>query len=230
VKHFSKLPIDTLWSLFTTKFNRDHNLEKPGDTKLPEQLKVFSTKVSEDIFNMFGGDKDYNYKKDMAPIASLVFAMKKERDEKVEQYNCVQKLIKVNKEMARKGKIALANYVLGEGETTNPHIKVPDVSQRSARLSSFITFDKVIVPTFNNDDHQGEEDDDSTSDYDPYQDNGNGKEKAQEMDMNDEGFTRDLDAAGNRVVRFSNGNVSFNPNNKTQNGIFIIYMIIDDIN
>ena len=47
--------------------------------------------------------------------------------------------------------------------------------------------------------------------------------------MNDEGFSRDLDAAGNRVVRFSNEHVSFNPNNKTQNGMFIIYMIIDDI-
>ena len=41
------------------------------------------------------------------------------------------------------------------------------------------------------------------------------------MDM-DEGFTRDLDAAGN-------GHVSYNPNNKTQNGLFIIYMIIYDI-
>jgi hypothetical protein len=29
------------------------------------------------------------------------------------------------------------------------------------------------------------------------------------MGMNDEGFTRNLDAAGNRIVRFSNGNVSF---------------------
>jgi hypothetical protein len=50
------------------------------------------------------------------------------------------------------------------------------------------------------------------------------------MDMNDEGFTRDLDAAGNRVVRFANGHVSFNQNNKTQNGMFIVYMIIDDLN
>ena len=219
MKHSSKLPIDTLWNIFTTKFNKDHNLEKPSDAKLPEQLKVFSIKVSEDIFKMFGGDKDYNHKKDMPPIASLVFAMKKEKDEKVEQYNFVQRTIKQNKEMARKGKIALANYVLGEGETTNPHIKVPDVSQRSARLSSFTMFDKV--PTFN-DDHQGEEDDDSTSDYDPYQSNSKEKGKTQEMDMDDEGFTRDLDAAGNRVVRFSNGHVSFNPNNKTQNGMFII--------
>ncbi len=48
--------------------------------------------------------------------------------------------------------------------------------------------------------------------------------------MNDEGFTRDLDAAGNRVVRFANGHVSFNQNNKTQNGMFIVYMIIDDLN
>ena len=122
----------------------------------------------------------------MPPIFSLVFAMKKEKDENIEQYNFVQQTIKANKEMVRKGKVALASYVLGEGETTNPHIKVPDVSQRSARLSSFTTFDKVIVPTFNNEDHQGEEDDDSTSDYDPDQDNGNGKEKAQVMDMNDE--------------------------------------------
>ena len=60
--------------------------------------------------------------------------------------------------------VALASYVLGEGETKNPHIKVPDVFQRSARLSTFITFDKVHVPTiFNNDDHEGEEDDVSTS-------------------------------------------------------------------
>ena len=177
---------------------------------------------------MFGGDKDYNHKKEMSPIASLVFAMKKEKDEKIEKYNFVQKTIKENKEMVRKGKVALASYVLGEEETTNPHIKVPDVSQRSARLSSFTTFDKAIVPTFNNEDHQGEEDDDSTSDYDPDQSNGKEKGKAQEMDM-DEGFTRDLDAAGNRVVRFSNGHVSFNSNNKTQNGMFIIYMIIYDI-
>ena len=93
MKHPSKLLIDTLWNLFTTKFNRDHNLEKPGYAKQPEQLKVFTTKVSEDIFKMFGGDKDFNYKKDMTPIARLVFAMKKERDEKVEQYNFVQQTI-----------------------------------------------------------------------------------------------------------------------------------------
>ena len=155
MKHHSKLPIDTLWSIFTTKFNKDHNLEKPGDAKLPEQLKVFSTKVSDDIFKMFGGDKDYNHKKDMPPIASLVFAMKKERDEKVEQYNFVQKTIKENKEMVRKGKVALASYVLDEGETTNPHIKVPDVCeaqgcphlQRSTKfmylLSSIMTTTRV---------------------------------------------------------------------------------------
>ena len=225
MKHHSKLPIDTLWSLFTTKFNRDHNLEKPGDAKQPEQLKVFSIKVSEDIFKMFGGDQDYNHKKDMPPIASLVFAMKKEKDEKIQKYNFVQQTIKSNKEMVRTGKVLLANYVLGEGESTNPHIKVPDVSQRSARLSSFTTFDKVNVPTFNNEDHQGEEDDDSSSDYNP--DQNNGKEK--EIGIDDEGFTRDLDAAGNRVVRFSNGHVSFNPNNKTQNGMFIIYMVVYDI-
>jgi hypothetical protein len=227
VKHSSKLPIDTLWIIFTTKFNKEHNLEKPGDAKLPEQLKVFSTKVSEDIFKMFGGDKDYNHKKDIPPIASLVFAMKKEREEKEKQYKFVQDTIKANKDIERKGKIALANYVLGEGETTNPHIKVPDVSQRSARLSSFTTFDKPTIS--NNDDHQGEEDEDTSSDYDPDKDHGKEKEKAQEIGIDDEGFTRDLDAAGNRVVRFANGNVSFNPNNKTQNGMFIIYMI-NDIN
>ena len=103
MKHPSKLPIDTLWSLFTTKFNRDHNLEKPGDAKQPEQLKVFSIKVSEDIFKMFGGDKDFNHKKDMPPIASLVFAMKKERVEKVDQIKFVQQTIKSNKEMVRTG-------------------------------------------------------------------------------------------------------------------------------
>jgi hypothetical protein len=119
--------------MFTTKFNKVHNLEKPGDAKLPEQLKVFSTKVSEDIFKMFGGDKDFNHKEEMPP--SLVFAMKKEKDEKIEKYNFVQRTIKENKEMVRKGKATLANYVLGEGETTNTHIKVPDVSQRSSRLS-----------------------------------------------------------------------------------------------
>ena len=224
MKHPSKLPIDTLWSLFTTKFNRDHNLEKPGDAKQPEQLKVFSIKVSEDIFKMFGGDKDFNHKKDMPPIASLVFAMKKERVEKVDQIKFVQQTIKSNKEMVRTGKVLLANYVLGEGESTNPHIKVPDVSQRSARLTTFTTFDKVNVPTFNNEDHQGEEDDDSTSDYDPDENNENNKGKASGIDQDDEGFTRDLDAAGNRVVRFSNGSVSFNPKNKTQNGMFIIYL------
>jgi hypothetical protein len=197
--------------MFTTKFNKVHNLEKPGDAKLPEQLKVFSTKVSEDIFKMFGGDKDFNHKKE-------------EKDEKIEKYNFVQRTIKENKEMVRKGKVILANYVLGEGDTTNPHIKVPDVSQRSARLSSFTTFDKVIVPTFNNEDHQGEEDDDSTSDYDPNENNVNNKGKASGIGQDDEGFTCDLDAAGNRVVRFSNGSVSFNPNNKTQNGMFIIYL------
>ena len=221
MKHSSKLPIDTLWNMFTTKFNKVHNLEKHGDAKSPEQLKVFFTKVSDDIFKMFGGEKDYNYKKDMPPIVSLVFAMKKEKDEKIEQYNFVQQTIKANKEMVRKGKVALASYVLGEGETTNPHIKVPDVSQRSSRLSSFTMLDKIKQPNFNNDDHEGEEDDDSTSDYDPDQSNGKEKGKAQKMNM-DEGFTRDLDAAGNRVVRFSNGHVSFNPKNKTQNGMFII--------
>ena len=57
MKHPSKLPIDTLRSLFTTKFNRDHNLEKPGDAK-QSKLKEFSIKVSEDIFKMIGGDQD----------------------------------------------------------------------------------------------------------------------------------------------------------------------------
>jgi hypothetical protein len=71
VKHSSKLPIDHLWHMFTTKFNKVHNLEKPGDAKLPEQLKVFSTKVSEDIFKMFGGDKDFNHMKEMPHIAQL---------------------------------------------------------------------------------------------------------------------------------------------------------------
>ena len=69
---------------------------------------------------MFGGDKDYNHKKEMSPIASLVFAMKKEKDEKIEKYNFVQKTIKENKEMVRKWKVILTSYVLGEGETTNP--------------------------------------------------------------------------------------------------------------
>jgi hypothetical protein len=63
--------------MFTTKFNKVHNLEKPGDAKSPEQLKVFFTKVSDDIFQIFGGRKDYNYKKDMPPIVSLVFAMRR---------------------------------------------------------------------------------------------------------------------------------------------------------
>ena len=112
MKHPSKLPIDTLWQMFTTKFNRNHNLENPGDAKQPEQLKVFFNKVSNDIFKMFGGDKDFNHKKDMPPIASLVFAMRKERDEKEEQYNFVQQTIKANKEMVRKGKVALASYHL----------------------------------------------------------------------------------------------------------------------
>ena len=52
----------------------------------------------------------------------------------------------------------------------------------------------------------------------------NNKGKASGIDQDDEGFTRDLDAAGNRVVRFSNGSISFNPNNKTQNGMFVIYL------
>jgi hypothetical protein len=56
---------ERMWNTFTTKFNKDHNLEMPGDAKQPEQLKVFSTKVSQDIFKMFGGDKDFNHKKDM---------------------------------------------------------------------------------------------------------------------------------------------------------------------
>jgi hypothetical protein len=159
----------------------------------------------------------------MPPIASLVFAMKKEKDEKIQKYSFVQRTIKENKEMVRKGKVILANYVLGEGDATNPHIKVPDVSQRSARLSSFTTFDKVIVLTFNNEGHQGEEDDDTSSDFDPDENNEKNKVKASGIDHDDEEFTRDLDAAGNRVVRFSNGSVSFNPNNKTQNGMFIIY-------
>ena len=75
------------------------------------------------------------------------------------------------------------------------------MSQRSARLTTFTTFDKVNVPTFNNEDHQGEEDDDSTSDYDPDENNEKKKGKASGIDQDDEGFTRDLDAAGNRVVR-----------------------------
>ena len=63
----------------------------------------------------------------------------------------------------------------------------------------------------------------------PDQTNGKENGKAQEMDMDDEGFNRGIDAARNRVVRFSNGHVPFNPNNKTQNGMFIIYMIVYDI-
>ena len=98
MKHPSKIPIDTLWSLFTTKFNSDHNLEKPGDAK-QSKLKEYSIKVSEDIFKMIGGDQDYNHKKDMSPIASLVFPMKKEKDEKIQKYNFVQQTIKSNKEM-----------------------------------------------------------------------------------------------------------------------------------
>ncbi len=98
------------------------------------------------------------------------------------------------------------------------------MSQRSSRLTTFTTFDKVNVPTFNNEDHQGEEDDDSTSDYDPDENNEKNKGKTSGIDQDDEGFTRDLDAAGNRVVRFSNGSVSFNPKNKTQNGMFIIQL------
>jgi hypothetical protein len=44
----------------------------------------------------------------MPPIASLVFAMKKERDEKQDQYKFVQKTIKKDKDIIRKGKVALA--------------------------------------------------------------------------------------------------------------------------
>ena len=58
---------------------------------------------------MFGGDKDFNHKKDMPPIA-----MKKEKDKKIEQDKFVQQTIKANKEMVRKGKEALASYVLNE--------------------------------------------------------------------------------------------------------------------
>jgi hypothetical protein len=114
--------------------------------------------------------------------------------------------------------------LLGEGDTANPHIKVPDVSQRSSRLSSFTVLEKVQEPTFNNEYHQGEEDDDTSSDFDPDENNGENKGIASGINQDDEGFTRDLDAAGNRVVRFSNGSVSFNPNNKTQNGMFILYL------
>ena len=151
MKHHSKLPIDTLWSIFTTKFNKDHNLEKPGDAKLPEQLKVFSTKVSDDIFKMFGGDKDYNHEKDMPPIASLVFAMKKERDEKVEQYNFVQKTINY---VLGKPQIPISNYLICRREAQGcPHL------QRSTKFMSTFTSSYI----FNYDDHEGEEDDVSTS-------------------------------------------------------------------
>jgi hypothetical protein len=51
---------------------------------------------------MFGGDNDFNHKKDMPHIASLVFAMKKDRDGKVEQYNFVKQTI-------RTGTVPLAN-------------------------------------------------------------------------------------------------------------------------
>jgi len=176
---------------------------------------------------MFGGETDFNHKKDMAPIAKLIFAMRKQKEEKIQQSNFIQKTIKDNKEMARKGKIALANFVLGDGETRNPHIQVPDVSQRSARLSTFAALEKIKEPTYKNSD--GDEDDgdeDTSSDYkeQEFDDGGNkkrkqdNKRKEEDNDNDDEKFSRELDAAGNRVVRFNNGNVSFNPKNKTQNG------------
>jgi len=45
---------------------------------------------------------------DMPPIASLILAMKKEKNEKIQKYNFVQKTIKENKDMVKTGKVLLA--------------------------------------------------------------------------------------------------------------------------
>jgi len=50
---------------------------------------------------MLGGDQDYNHKKDMPPIASLIFAMRREKNEKIQKYNFEQKTIKENKDMVK---------------------------------------------------------------------------------------------------------------------------------
>ena len=50
---------------------------------------------------MLGGDQDYNHKKDMTPIASLVFAMKKEKGREDSE---VQLCTEDNKREQRHGK------------------------------------------------------------------------------------------------------------------------------
>jgi len=164
---------------------------------------------------MYGGESDFNHKKDMGPLAKLVFEMRLEMEQKVQQVNFINQTTKNNKEMQRKGKVILANYVLGSGETSNPYISVPAISQRGARLNNFTNLEKVKEPDEYNY-KNNEDDEDSSSDY---KDDDDDKEKESTMQG---GFTRDLDAAGNRVIRFSNGNIAFNPKNKTQNGNDII--------
>ena len=120
------MSIDHLWKEFTTKFNEAHNLTG-GDAKPHVQMKEFYKKVSDEIFKDYGGEKDFNYKKDMPPIATLVFNMKQERDEAVEKYEFVQRTIQSNKAMIKKGKSTLAAHVLGESEeNSNPNITVPE--------------------------------------------------------------------------------------------------------
>ena len=200
------MSIDHLWKEFTTKFNEAHNLTG-GDAKPHVQMKEFYKKVSDEIFKDYGGEKDFNYKKDMPPIATLVFNMKQERDEAVEKYDFVQRTIQSNKAMIKKGKSTLAAHVLGESEeNSNPNITVPDRSQKSTRLYAFTKQERDMrEPIYKKD--GDEEDEDSSSDY-----------------KDGDEVKKDIDPAGNSVTRFPNGHIAMNPNNKAQNGKLIADM------
>lgn len=199
-------PIDHLWKEFTTKFNEAHNLTEE-EAKHHTQMKGLVKKVIDDIFKIYGGEKDFNFKKEMPPIATLAFNMKQERDELEEKHKFVKETIKSNKDMIKKGKSALAAHVLDETEeNTNPNITIPERSQKSTRLFAFTKQERdTREPIYNKDGE--EEDDDSSSDY-----------KA-----GDE-FKKDIDPAGHSVTRFSNGHIAMNPNNKAQNGELIVIM------
>ena len=145
-------PIDHLWKEFTTKFNEAHNLTEE-EAKHHTQMKGLVKKVIDDIFKIYGGEKDFNFKKEMPPIATLAFNMKQERDELEEKHKFVKETIKSNKDMIKKGKSALAAYVLGETEeNTNPNITLPERSQKSTRLFAFTKQERDIrEPIYNKD-------------------------------------------------------------------------------
>ena len=99
------VPIDHLWKEFTTKFNEAPNLTDE-EAKHHNQMKGLVKKAIDDIFKTYGGEKDFNFKKDMPPIATLAFNMKQERDELEEKHKFVKETIQ-SKSLVRAAKASI---------------------------------------------------------------------------------------------------------------------------